>query len=127
MPLNWVVLQGVLPHLDGALDLAAARSAGAAGRRRACRAERVGIVGYHEPSLLFALGGGIRLLLNGEEAAVFLAGGPGRVVAVGDRQEQAFRAAAAARGLALREMGSLTGFNYSRGRLTAISLYGLAE
>ena len=89
--------------------------------------ERFGIAGYHEPSLQFALGGEIRLLRDGADAARFLAGGPGRFVAVADRQEAGFRAEASTLGLALREAGTVAGFNYSRGRRVAIVLYGVGE
>ena len=85
---------------------------------------RFGVAGYHEPSLIFALGAGIRLLPDGPAAAVFLAEAPGRLAAVADRQEPAFRAEAAARGLALREHGIVAGFNYSRGRRVALTLFG---
>jgi hypothetical protein len=85
-----------------------------------------GVVGYHEPSLLFALGGGIRLLTDGAAAVRFLAEGPGRIVAIADRQEAAFRAAARQAGLTLREHGVVTGFNYSRGRRVAIQVFEVA-
>ncbi len=91
-----------------------------------------GSAGYHEPSLVFALGAGTRLLRDGAAAAAFLAAAPAeggdggperRVVAVADRDEAAFRHAAAARGLALRELGSVTGLNTARGRWLTINLY----
>jgi len=84
---------------------------------------RFGVSGHHEPSLQFALGGGIRLLPSGEAGAEFLAGEPGRIAAIGDRHEAAFRRAAAERGLALRELGSVTGLNYVRGRWITLSLF----
>jgi hypothetical protein len=123
IPLNWVILQGVLPRLTAPwisprlAHLVQQASPG-------IHDERFGVVGYHEPSLMFALGSEIRLLRNGAEAAAFLAGAPGRIVAVGDRDEAAFRAEATTRGLALREHGTVAGFNYSRGRRVAINVYG---
>ncbi len=123
VPLNAVVLEGVLPRLTApwiSPRLAALVRQSAPG----LPAERFGVAGYHEPSLLFAMGGGIRLLRNGAEAAAFLGAEPGRLAAVSDRDEAAFRAAATAAGLPLREYGTVTGFNYSRGRRVAISLYG---
>lgn len=86
--------------------------------------DRFGVVGYHEPSLLFALGGEIRLLRDGAAAADFLANETGRLVAVADRQAPQFRAQAAARGLVAVPRGTVSGFNYSRGRRVAITLYG---
>ncbi len=123
IPLNWVILQGVLPRLTAPwisprlAELVRQASPG-------IHDERFGVVGYHEPSLLFALGSEIRLLRNGAEAARFLAEAPGRIVAVADRDEAAFRAEAAARGLTLRDFGTVAGFNYSRGRRVAINVYG---
>jgi 4-amino-4-deoxy-L-arabinose transferase-like glycosyltransferase len=84
---------------------------------------RFGVSGHHEPSLQFALGGDIRLLATGEAGAAFLAGEPGRIAAIGDRHEAAFRRAAAERGLVLRELGSVTGLNYVRGRWITLSLF----
>jgi 4-amino-4-deoxy-L-arabinose transferase-like glycosyltransferase len=124
VPLNWVVLEGVLPRLTApwiSPRLAALVQAAAPGLPD----ERIGVVGYHEPSLQFALGGEIRLLRDGAEAARFLADGPGRLVAVADRQEAGLRAEAAARGIVLREHGVVAGFNYSRGRRVAIGVYGV--
>lgn len=82
-----------------------------------------GVVGFHEPSLQFALGGGIALLRDGPAAAAFLAEKPGRVVAVNDRQEAAFRAAATALGLAPRDVASVTGLNYVRGRWLTLLIF----
>ncbi|WP_237216887.1 ArnT family glycosyltransferase [Falsiroseomonas oryziterrae] len=124
VPLNWVVLEGVLPRLHA--PWVSPRIAALAERASpGIHDERFGVVGYHEPSLMFALGSEIRLLRSGPDAAAFLAGEPSRIVAVGDRDEAAFRAEAASRGLRLREHGTVTGFNYSRGRRVAISLFGV--
>ena len=81
------------------------------------------MVGHHEPSLQFAMGGDIRLLRDAAAAAEFLAGAPGRIVAVNDRQEAAFRRAVAERGLAVRDLGTVAGLNYVRGRWVAMSLF----
>jgi 4-amino-4-deoxy-L-arabinose transferase-like glycosyltransferase len=123
IPLNWVILQGVLPRLT-APWISPRLAALVQGASPGIHDERFGVVGYHEPSLMFALGSEIRLLRNGAEAAGFLAGAPGRVVAVAARDEAAFRAEASSRGLALREHGTVAGFNYSRGRRVAINVYG---
>ncbi|NKE44708.1 glycosyltransferase family 39 protein [Roseomonas frigidaquae] len=123
VPLQAVALGLVLPRLEApwiSPRLAEAVRQAAPGLPD----ERFGVVGYHEPSLLFALGGEIRLLRDGAAAAEFLAGEPGRLVAVADRQQAPFRAEAAARALAVTERGTVSGFNYSRGRRVAITLYG---
>jgi 4-amino-4-deoxy-L-arabinose transferase-like glycosyltransferase len=122
LPLQALVMEGVLPRLTAPWvgpRLAAAVQQAAPGLPE----ENFGIVGYHEPSMVFAMGAGTRLLGDGPAAARFLAEGPGRVVAVGDRQEAAFREEAAAKGLTLRELGIVTGFNYSRGRRLTLSLF----
>jgi hypothetical protein len=124
VPLNWVVLEGVLPRLT-APWISPRLAALVQQAHPGLPDERFGVVGYHEPSLQFALGGGIALLRDGAEAARFLAAEPGRLVAVADRQEAAFRQEAAALGLAVREKGVVPGFNYSRGRRVALSLYGV--
>jgi hypothetical protein len=126
VPLNWVLLEGVLARMSA--PWISPRLAALVQRAQpGIPDERFGVAGYHEPSLLFAVGGDIRLLRNGAEAAGFLADGPGRLVAVADRDEAAFRAAAGQRGLALREHGTVAGFNYSRGRRVAISVFGRGE
>lgn len=82
-----------------------------------------GITSHAEPSTLFALGGEIRFLRRGEDAARFLRDGPGRVVAVGDRALDDFRREAAALALAPREAGTVSGFNYTRGRALTLHLF----
>ena len=66
---------------------------------------------------------GTSLLRTGTDAARFLAGGPGRVVAVGDRAERDFQREVAALALPLQEIGQVTGFNYTRGRWVTLMLY----
>jgi 4-amino-4-deoxy-L-arabinose transferase-like glycosyltransferase len=126
IPLQAVVLEGVLPRLTA--PWLSPRIAGLVhSAAPGLPDERFGITGYHEPSLQFALGGEIRLLRDGAAAAQFLAGGPGRLAAVADRQEAGFRAEAAALGLTPRDHGMVEGFNYSRGRRVVIVLYGVGE
>jgi hypothetical protein len=122
IPVYAAVLEGVIPRLPSvwvSSRLAAAVAQVAPG----LPARNFGVAGHHEPSLQFAMGGEIRLLTSGEAAAAFLADGPGRIADIGDRQEAAFRRAAAERGLNLRELGSVTGLNYVRGRWITLSLF----
>jgi 4-amino-4-deoxy-L-arabinose transferase-like glycosyltransferase len=126
VPLYAVVLEGVLPRLT-APWISPRLAALAQEARPGLAPAQFGVAGYHEPSLLFALGGEIRLLGDGAAGARFLAEQPGRIVAIADRQEAAFRAEAQAAGLALREYGVVAGFNYSRGRRVALGLFGVAE
>ncbi|MBU8546399.1 MULTISPECIES: ArnT family glycosyltransferase [Roseomonadaceae] len=124
VPLQAVALGAVLPRLE-APWISPRLAALVRDRAPGLPDARFGVVGYHEPSLLFALGGDIRLLRDGAAAAAFLADEAGRVVAIADRQETPFRAEATTRGLPLRELGMVAGFNYSRGRRVAITLYGI--
>ncbi len=125
VPLYAVVLEGVAPRLLPlwiAPRIDAMLSAGAPG----LDAARFGITGHSEPSVVFAVGTGTHLLRTGEDAARFLAESPGRVVAVGNRAEGAFRHGATALALAPQEVGIVTGFNYSRGRWVTLILYRVA-
>lgn len=122
VPLYAAVLEGVLPRIE-AMWLAPRLQTTLARVAPGLPAEHFGIVGHAEPSTLFAIGGGLRLLPNGPAAAAFLAELPGRVVAVGNRQEAAFQADAAARGLGLQELATVSGYNYSRGRPITLLMY----
>jgi hypothetical protein len=122
VPVYASVLEGVIPRLQ-AVWLSPRLAAQVAAAAPGLPAARFGVVGHHEPSLQFAMGGGIRLLRDGPAAAEFLAGEAGRIAAVNDRQMEAFRSAAAAQGLALRPLGTVAGLNYVRGRRVALSLF----
>lgn len=122
VPVYASVMEGVIPRMQ-AVWLSPRLAAQVAAVAPGLPAERFGVVGHHEPSLQFAMGGGIRLLRDGPAAAAFLAEGPGRIAAVNDRQEAAFRAAVAERGLTVRDLGSVTGLNYVRGRWVTMSLF----
>lgn len=79
--------------------------------------------GYTEPSLVF-LAGTETVLTNGEGAAARLIETVGAVAAVESRDEQAFLdAIAAASGVEVEKLETITGFNYSRGREVSITLY----
>ena len=120
VPLYALLLGGVLPRLTApwVSPRVAALVAG-----EGVPAERFGIAGYHEPSVVFATGTATRLLTDGTEAARFLAGAPDRLVAVEGREVPRFEAEAAATGLRPRAVGRVEGFNYVRGRRVAITLF----
>ena len=80
---------------------------------------RLGSVGFSEPSLMFLAGTGTRWLLADQGVAA-LAAGELDVLLVSDRDIAAVRAGAAARGLPLREGGTVSGFNTARGRWVAL-------
>jgi hypothetical protein len=121
VPIYAVVLEGVAARLEPLwiaprlAEVLRARAPGLASRD-------FGITGHSEPSVLFAVGGETSLLRTGGDAARFLAAGPGRVVAVGDRAERDFQREAGTLALALQEIGQVTGFNYTRGRWVTLML-----
>ncbi|PZW50347.1 hypothetical protein C8P66_10235 [Humitalea rosea] len=120
VPVYWLVLGAVLPRLYApwiSPHVAALLERSAPG----VTAGDFGVLGYAEPSLIFAIGRELHLLRDAPGAVAFLEGAPGRVVAVADRQEAAFRTAAA--GLRLRELGQVSGYQYVRGRPVVLILY----
>ncbi|MBV9653080.1 MAG: glycosyltransferase family 39 protein, partial [Acetobacteraceae bacterium] len=82
-----------------------------------------GAAGFHEPSLVFLAGTDTRLLPTGWDAARLLAGNGDAVAAVGDRDLGAFQEETARLGLRPAEIGTVAGFNYSRGRPTVLTLF----
>lgn len=79
--------------------------------------------GYTEPSLVF-LAGTETVLTSPEDAAARLIASPGAVAAVESHQRDAFLAAVeAAPGITVEPVETVEGFNYSRGREVAITLY----
>lgn len=126
VPVYGLVLGGVLPRLEapwiGPRLAAALAQAAPTGDVQG----GFGITGYHEPSMVFATGTGTALLRNGAAAAAFLGAEPGRTAAVGERELAGFRAAAGQAGLNLREIGSVDGYNYTRGRRLTLHLFQAA-
>ncbi|MCO6418149.1 glycosyltransferase family 39 protein [Siccirubricoccus sp. KC 17139] len=126
IPLYAAVLEGVVPRL-APLWLAPRLAAVLADRAPGLPPGRFGITGYSEPSVLFMTSGETQMLRTGGDAARFLAAAPGRVVAVGNRAETDFREAAAGLSLAPEEIGTVTGFNYTRGRWVTLVLYRVSR
>lgn len=88
--------------------------------RQGIAAPPVAVAGYAEPSLVFALG--TPTILGGpEEAAEALA--DDRPAVVEAREQPAFEAALKARGLKPRQIGEVTGLDYSNGDETHLRLY----
>ncbi len=81
------------------------------------------MVGFNRASLLFAHGADVRFLPDGADAARFLAGAPGRLVAIADRDERGFRGAAAALGLPAREEAQIMVFDYLRPGFAAVLFF----
>jgi len=112
----------VLPRLDG-LWLSRGAAELAAEHLPALRAPLVA-VGYNEPSLVFLLGGNVRLA-QPSKAAGFLAGGGAALVS--DRDDALFRESLSARGLHAQPSGNVAGFDYSNGRHLVLTLYDVSR
>jgi 4-amino-4-deoxy-L-arabinose transferase-like glycosyltransferase len=80
----------------------------------------VAVAGYAEPSLVFLLGAGTEL---GAAEAAARAIAEGRPAIVEAREDQAFRAALSARGVAAAPIASVAGLDYSNGRRDTLRLY----
>jgi 4-amino-4-deoxy-L-arabinose transferase-like glycosyltransferase len=122
-------LEGLAPRLHP-IWIAPRLDALLAQRAPDLSASDFGITGHAEPSVVFAVGTGTRLLPTGGAAARFLAEAPPgrrRVAAVGNRAEADFQREAAAIGLSPREIGTVTGLNYTRGRWVTLILYRTAS
>ena len=82
----------------------------------------IAAAGIHEPSLVFTLGRDL-LLVEGGEAALFLAEAPDGLAIVEGRQQREFLEMAAKVGLALSTPRQIEGFNMSKGKDVLIFLY----
>ncbi len=80
------------------------------------------IAGYTEPSALITFGADTRFG-GGADAAHWLAESPGAVAIVGGDQAESFTGAVAENHVAVEALGSVTGFNYSKGRRLTLTLY----
>ena len=83
-------------------------------------------VGFHEPSLMFLAGTATILSATGADGARALATGAAGSAAVAERDTASFLAEAARLGLQPAPVATLSGFNYSRGRNTTITVYARA-
>ncbi len=86
--------------------------------------DRLGAVGFAEPSLMFLAGTGTQWLLAAD-APRALASGRIHTLLVGDRDRTAVLAEAAQEGVPLRQVAEVDGLNYSRGRPVALTLWRL--
>lgn len=119
---HFIVIAGLLPslsriHISSAIDdiISASDQQPAA----------IAAAGFHEPSLIFHLGQDV-LLVDGAEAALFLAEAPGGLAIIERDQQPAFQKMAARLDLMLSEPVSLEGFNMSKGKDVLIFLYRAA-
>jgi 4-amino-4-deoxy-L-arabinose transferase-like glycosyltransferase len=112
---------GVLPGLDR-LWLSRA-AAGLVARHPPAIGTPLVAVGYSEPSLVFLLGGNLRLTTP-RSAAETLAGGGEALVS--SREDAMFQQAVSARGLVATPVGSAPGLDYSNGQRMVLTLYDVA-
>ena len=116
---NFSLISGLLPalsrlHVSTAIDLAITSLK--------LNPPAIAAAGFHEPSLVFLRGSDV-LLLNGPEAALFLAEAPGGLAIVENRQREAFLAMAGQLGEELLPPYQISGFNVSKGNDVLIFLY----
>jgi len=110
----------VLPGLD---RLWLSRSVAAmVARNPPPRSMPVVAVGYSEPSLVFLLGGTVRLLSPPAAAEALAEGGDALVAG---REEAMFRQALAARGLVAKSLDRVPGTDYSNGQRMVLTLYAV--
>jgi len=114
-----IVIAGLVPalsrvHLARAIDAAIAPSG--------TYPPAMAAAGFHEPSLVFHLGRDL-LLVDGGEAALFLAEAPDGLAIIEREQQPAFLEMAGRVGLRLQPPQQIEGFNMSKGRDVVIFLY----
>jgi 4-amino-4-deoxy-L-arabinose transferase-like glycosyltransferase len=116
---NFSLISGLLPslsrlHVSTAIDQAITSLK--------LNPPAIAAAGFHEPSLVFLRGSDV-LLINGPEAALFLAEAPGGLAIVENRQREAFLAMAGQLGEELLPPYQISGFNVSKGNDVLIFLY----
>ena len=116
------VLQWILPDLRPLWLSNAAAAAAVRGPGRGNGSRPLAAVGYHEPSLVF-LAGTSTALIEAQPAVAFLKQRSGGLVLVSDDQLAAFERAASELGVRIHAVGSLDGFNYSKGQWTRLLLF----
>ncbi len=112
----------VLPGLDR-LWLSRSAAALVAKHPPAAGAPLVAI-GYGEPSLVFLLGGHVRLAVP-DAATEILAGGGAALVS--NRDDAMFQQSLSTRGLKARLLGTVAGFDYSNGKRLELTLYNVGH
>jgi len=117
VPFYWAVLGLELPRL-APLWLAPRVVAALQGT------DRLGAVGFAEPSLMFLAGTDTQWLLAADAPSA-LASGRIHALLVGDRDRAAVVAEAAREGIPLQQVAEVDGLNYSRGRSVALTLFRL--
>jgi hypothetical protein len=86
------------------------------------RPTAIASAGFHEPSLVFLLGQDV-LLVDGREAALFLAEAPDGVVLIEARQQAIFLDIVRLLDVTLAEPTQVSGYNMSKGQDVVILIY----
>ena len=116
---NMIAIAGLIPSLS---RVHVAKAVNSAIEMSGTQPAAIAAAGFHEPSLVFHLGRDL-LLVDGGEAALFLAEAPGGMAVVEQRQQPAFLAMTKRLGLAVEQTGQIEGFNMSKGDDIIILLY----
>ena len=123
-----ITFAAILPRLEQvmisrkAADLIARSGA-------ACPIDKCAVtaVGFHEPSLVFQVGTGVKLAHSGAEAAEFLTKTPNSVSLVEGRVEQEFHQRLTQLNFTAEALGKVDGLNYSNGKKVTLTLYRLRK
>jgi len=121
---NLTVFELVLPRLPSLWI--APRLAELLAAEPGCPGAAPAIAGFGEPSLVFVLGTATRLVDADGAAAALLAGPACSRAAVAEEAADDFQAALARSGRRAEKLAGLDGFNISKGRTVALTLYRLA-
>jgi 4-amino-4-deoxy-L-arabinose transferase-like glycosyltransferase len=113
--------QWVLPDING---LWLSRTVAEAARERAGGDVWLASTGYYEPSLVFLLGTRT-LLTDPDDAALFLRDHPRGMAVVTGNEQGAFQKKIEELAIPARLVGTVRGFNYSKGRNMILRLYGV--
>ena len=82
----------------------------------------IAAAGYHEPSLVFALGKDL-LLFSAADSAIFLLEGDDGLALIEDRAQGEFLKTASAIGLGVERIKTIDGYNISKGRAVSVHFY----
>jgi 4-amino-4-deoxy-L-arabinose transferase-like glycosyltransferase len=117
-----LIFAAALPSMGQLWPSAAARTLVSAHLSPKANPGPIAAAGYHEPSLVFALGTAT-ILSRTTKAARYITGKPGRLALVERRRKSRFQAALAAAGFRAIPLGTVRGFNTAKGKSVTLTLY----
>ena len=88
----------------------------------ALKPSAIAAAGFHEPSLVFALGKDL-LLFSAADSAIFLLEGDDGLALIEDRSQGEFLKTALAIGLGVENIKTIDGYNISKGRTVSVHFY----